>query len=342
MKIGIITFHWATNYGAVLQSFALQKTLLEMGHDVEIINYKPKQYENSLWGFIRYRHFLHPKTYLNSIKKEKLMVEFRRRYLNCSKRYYSIKELKSDCDQYDVLISGSDQVMNPSFLTSGEKGGSTAYFLDFGRGNAIRLTYAVSFGTTKYPERLLPIATPLIKRFNVLSVRETSGIDILAVLGRDDAIVVPDPTMLLNYRQYDSALGLKPAIKDGTLVYMLHNRLANIQSRLPQGKINTITSESIEKWIQAIKNSEYVITNSFHGMVFSILYHVPFTIVLKSTKNEGMNDRFYTLLNNLDLSDRIMFENSFCVDDSAIDWIKVEKKLDVFRARGLTLLNNLM
>ncbi len=339
MKIGIITFHWATNYGAILQAFALQKTLQNMGHDVEIIDYKPKQFEPSLWRFIRHRQFLHPSTYFNSLKKEQTMVEFRRKHLSCSKRYYSVNELKSDCTQYDVLISGSDQVMNPSFLQTGENGGSTAYFLDFGRGDAIRMTYAMSFGTTEYPKHLLPIASPLVIRFNALSVRETTGKDIFSSMGRNDAIVVPDPTLLLKAEDYDSALGLKLTEKNGTLVYMLHNRLSAIKDRLPQGEIKVITSEPIEDWIQAIKNSEYVITNSFHGMVFAILYHVPFTIILKSTKNEGMNDRFYTLLGRLGLQDRIMSESDYGVYHKLINWKDVDVRIQTIRQEGIDYLN---
>lgn len=338
MKIGIITFHWATNYGAILQALALQSVLQKLGHTVEIINYKPKQYDTSLWHFIRYRHFLHPISYFESIKKEQKMVGFRKLYLNCSKRYYSIIELKESCRDYDVLISGSDQVMNPFFLVNGESEGSTAYFLDFGREDATRISYAASFGTTKYPEKLISQASPLIKNFKVLSVREDTGVEIMKTMGRPDAIVTPDPTILLKAQDYDSLLGIRQINRSEILVYMLHNRLNYIQNRLPYN-ISAITSEPIKEWIAAIKNSCHVITNSFHGMVFSILYHTPFTVVLQSTRNEGMNDRFFTLLEKLDLKDRITDETSFNgIIEDPINWTVVDAKMQDFREYGFEFL----
>ncbi len=340
MKIGILTFHWATNYGAILQSMALQNTLQAMGHDVEIIDYKPLQYEPSLWKFIRYRQFLHLRSYLSNLKKEKQMSAFRHKFLRCTQRYYSISELQKYCIKYDLLISGSDQVMNPYFLQSGEKGGSTAYFLDFGKEETKRITYAVSFGVTKYPEHLISKVSTLIKRFNALSVRETTGKDILSSMGRNNAVLVPDPTLLLKAEDYDRLLGLTPISSEHVLVYMLHNRLSAIQDKLPQDKIKVITSEAIEEWIQAIRSSRYVITNSFHGMVFCILYHVPFTIALKNTKNEGMNDRFFTLLGRLGLKDRIVEETQRVVLDKIIKWEETEDKIYVIRREGILFLTN--
>ena len=339
MKIGIITFHWASNYGAILQCFALQKTLQLMGHNVQVVDYMPKRFELSLGRIIRLKGLLHPRTLIHNVKKERLLVKFRAKYLNCTKRFYTVKQLQMECDEFDALISGSDQVMNPYFLTSGEKGGSTAYFLDFGASTAKRLAYAVSFGTTQYPTYLLSKVSPLVKKFNAISVRENTGISIMQAMGKN-AIVVPDPTLLFTAHEYDDFLGLKPAVTQTILVYMLHNRLPFIQNRLPEENILTIKSESLEEWLYAIKNSKYVITNSFHGMVFSILFHVPFTIVLKTTENVGMNDRFFTLLERLSLQDRIMAESDFMVIKDNINWIDVDDRLSQLRKEGLDFLTN--
>ena len=119
---------------------------------------------------------------------------------------------------------------------------------------------------------------------------------------------------------------------------MLHNRLPFIQNRLPEESILTIKSESLEGWLHAIKNSKYVITNSFHGMVFAILFHVPFTIVLQTTENVGMNDRFFTLLERLSLQDRIMAENDFIVAKDNINWMDVDDKLSKIRKEGIDFL----
>ena len=87
MKIGILTFHWATNYGAVLQCYALQTYLESLGHEVTIINYKPKQYDFSLWRFFRYRQFLHPQTFVQTQIKEKPLIPFRNKYLKLSQPF---------------------------------------------------------------------------------------------------------------------------------------------------------------------------------------------------------------------------------------------------------------
>ncbi len=340
MKIGIITFHWATNYGAILQSFALQRTLLGMGHDVEIINYKPKQYEPSLYKFLRYKHSLNLKVYLAEQKKEKQMVEFRKKYLSYTQRYFTLKEIQNHCKNYDLLISGSDQVMNPYFLAAGEKGGSTAYFLDFGEAQTKRITYAVSFGVTKYPGHLLSRVSSLISRFGALSVREQTGVDILASMGRNDAVVVPDPTLLYQAKDYDNTIKVVKQPTDDIVVYMLHNRLSYITKKLPKQNVRIISSESVEEWLATIKNCRHLITNSFHGMVFAILYHVPFTIVLQSKKNEGMNDRFFTLLGRLGLQDRIMSEVEYTIDVFNHKWEDIDNKMVEIRAEGITFLSN--
>lgn len=311
-----------------------------MRHDVEIINYKPRQYDPSVYSFVRYRQFFHLKNYLIGLKKEKAMKSFRDRYLKMSKRYFALDELKNKCSNYDVLISGSDQVMNPSFLKAGERGGSSAYFLDFGGNYVKRLTYAVSFGTTRYPSELLPLAGGLLGKFNAVSVREKTGIDIVKAMGRDDALVVPDPTILLKADDYDALLGLPEVQKDGTLIYMLHNRLQYIHERIYDNNKHVIYSETIEEWIKAIKGSNYLFTNSFHGMIVALLYHVPFTIVLETTENVGMNDRFYTVLTAVGLENRIMSESSFRRIDNPIEWSYVETRLDFLRQIGVEYLNN--
>lgn len=133
MRIGILTFHWATNYGAVLQCYALQDFLESLGHKVQVINYKPRQYDNNIYSFLRFRKFLNFQEYINNRKKEIKIREFRREHLHLTDRVYQCKEIASFASYYDILVSGSDQVVNPSFLMSGEGRGvvSPTYFWDF-------------------------------------------------------------------------------------------------------------------------------------------------------------------------------------------------------------------
>lgn len=342
MRIGIITFHWATNYGAVLQSFALQKYLGILGHDVKIINYKPVQFENNLWTFLRYRKFLNPKEFIYSILKENKMELFRSNYLHLTERYYKKSEL-NNCVDFDALITGSDQVLNPSFLEYGENGKCTSYFLDFGNSEIIRVSYAASFGTTIYPEHLISQITPIIKKINFLSVRESTGVDICKKMGRKDAIVAPDPTILLSLDDYKSILNLDLTKEKKYFVYMIHNRLYKIKKQLPN---NVVISkyESVEDWLSNIICAKGTITNSFHCVIFSIISHTPFLVVLDKIENIGMNDRFYTLLTNLGLENRIILENNFDIIkmDQPIDWHKVDSKLESYKKIGINFLSSIL
>lgn len=344
MNIGIITFHWATNYGAILQSLALQETLVNLGHNVEIINYKPKQYDDNILTFFRFRKFLHLDSYRINRRKEKKLIVFRQKYLIQTKRFTTLKKLKQHCNHFDALITGSDQVLNPSFLMSGEIGGSTAYFLDFGNENCKRIAYAASFGTTDYESRLCDKVRPLIKRFNAVSSRESTGLKIFKLMGAENPVIVPDPTLLHDYTFYDNLLNEVKPLEKKVRAYILHNRENFIDKTLSEAGAEIITDQSIESWIYAIKNSTHFITNSFHGVVFCLIYRIPFSVVLKTKENVGMNDRFYTLLGNLELTDRIFSEAEFnlnCMEFNH-DWNEISQKLLVFSNTGIDFLSKII
>ena len=345
MKIGIITFHWATNYGAVLQTFALQEVLENMGYDVDIINYKPKQYDDSIYSFFRFRKFLCLNSYIKNRRKEKSIEKFRVDKLHRTKRYYTEKSLVSLSDEYNAIITGSDQVMNPSFLMHGEGSASTAYFLGFVRGECKRIAYAVSFGVTEYPSNLRQKGTELLKGFSAISVRENTGIDICKSMGYANATLVPDPTLLLDKHMLHSLLPLRSDKKNSIFVYMLHNRNSFIN------KLNLLrdtcefkysVDEGITEWLSHIYYSKAMITNSFHGMVFCLHFHIPFVIVLKTATNKGMNDRFFTLLECCHLLNRITTELEFNIDilNIEIDWNFVDEQINQLRKVGVNFLQN--
>lgn len=345
MNIGILTFHWATNYGAVLQAFALQQVICGMGHDVKIINYKPWNADINLYSLIRYGKLLHPFKLRREYRKEKKFILFRDKFLRQTKRIKRAEQLNNLSELFDCIISGSDQVMNPSFLRFGEPNGSTAYYLGFGRDTFKRIAYGVSFGTVKFPDDLLHIVKPLISRFDSLSVRECSGVSILEKMGRIDAKLVPDPTLLLLGTNYEQVFQKRD--KHGKVCfYILHNRKALIE-KVTQKFSNEVIFEnnlcSVEQWLENIYGASCFLTNSFHGCVFSILFHVPFYVILQTKQNIGMNDRFHTLLNYLGLSDRIITEGEldFKVNID-INWENVERRLSEYRNSGLSYLASVL
>ena len=259
MKIGIINFHWGTNYGAVLQAYAFQTYLKKIGNDVVIINYKPTKYDMSILTIFTSRALFSFPSSLRNLKKENVLNEFRLNHLRLTKRYRSIKELKSDPPQCDVYISGSDQVLNPSFTLFGEgrRSPASTYFLDFGDTEVKRFGYAVSFGCTVYPEKAKKLAEPLLENFNMIGVRENTGIDILKDMKYFDSCVVPDPTLLLEKSDYDKLISTTLSQKNGCYIYMLRNRTVAV-NKIKHIFQNTIIADtnneySLLSWISNIK-----------------------------------------------------------------------------------------
>ena len=335
MKIGILTFHWATNYGAILQSYALQRTLIDMGHDVEIIDYKPKNYDLGVGSFFHNKRIRVFAKHLRECIKERSLKRFRLENLRTSRRLYTAKEVEAVANNYDIIISGSDQVMNPSFLCWGEeKHASAVYFLGF-KYSGKRVAYAVSFGCTTYPDYASDEARRHLTNFDAISVREQSGVDIVKSLGRDDAIVVPDPTALMDSEVYRTiaSQSSKSLPKDYGYLFFIRNieeRIPTLRSVLAQNIVinNSVTDFSMSGWLKCIANASYVVTDSFHAMMMAIKFEKPFAVVTNLKGNVEMNDRFYSLLDRLGLCDRIIYKDDIAtlpeVIERPIDWKNVK------------------
>ena len=338
MNIGILTFHWATNYGAVLQCYALQNYLISIGHSVKVINYKPHQYDESLYKFLRYRKFFHLSEYINARKKEQALRKFRSDHLIQTERVYTCDTISKIASQFDVIISGSDQVTNPSFLMSGEGRDmvSPTYFLGFPY-KGKRIGYALSFGCVVYPEEARKVASNYIDVFDQISVREASGVDIVKYMGRRDAKVVPDPTLLMDSLFYHSLAN--ECHIDQNIPYVYSFFIRNIADRkltidnILKGKDILWNNEdrdyTMQGWLNKIKQAEFVVTDSFHCVVMCLKLHKSFVVVTDQKGNKGMNDRLYTLLNKLNLSQQIFFKDDLLDSPFTFhfDWTFIDSKL---------------
>lgn len=342
MKIGILTFHWATNYGAILQAYALQEHLRELGNEVEIINYKPRQYNFSYLNFVRRpQSIIHYKRVMFNRRKEDCLANFRNKYLNQTRRCYTYHDVCTIVGDYDVLISGSDQILNPAFTLHGEGHKTPVYYLNFPDSKAKKIGYAVSFGCTQYPENAESFAREWIQSFDKIGVRENTGLDILKQLGYEkERCVLPDPTVLRGIKLFkDIALENYSSKGDYTCVYMLRRQL-----KYPFSNAVIIDEAheiyTMEQWLGLIRQAKLLITNSYHGMIMAILFHVPFFIDIETQKGVGMNDRFYTLLGKLGLVDRIVNGNfdKDC-ENKPIDWDCVDKQISAFRNTSEEFLN---
>lgn len=347
MKIGILTFHWATNYGAVLQCYALQSYLESLGHEVKIINYKPRKYDDNLYTFLRFRKFLNISEYLNGRKKEKALALFRESHLYQTERVFSCSSMSSVASQFDMIISGSDQVLNPSFLLSGEGKDkvSPTYFLGFPF-NGKRVGYALSFGCVEYPKDACTIASKYIKDFDVVTVREKTGANIVKTMGREDAEVVPDPTILMASDFYNNLaqISKKPYLHSyiySFFIRYINERKSIIDNTLKGKNIlwnNDDGDYSVEGWLGKIRHANLVVTDSFHCVVMCLKFHVPFFVITEKEGNVGMNDRLYTLLGKCNLSKLILHKSkidniisNFAID---IDWNNVDSLLSSYSEVG--------
>lgn len=345
MKIGIITFHWATNYGAVLQAYALQEYLKKFGYEVEIINYKPSRYDWFTYKTI-FKNPLKIKAQLRLSYRERLIRDFRSSFLLQTKRYRSMNDLKKATNDYDVVISGSDQVLNPTFTAGGEGKPTDAYYLGFAGKNTRKVGYAVSFGCGQYPEYALEYAYRWINNFDAVGVRENSGINVLEQLNyKGVKKIVPDPTLLYGRELFENLYLPAKSNNSDLCVYML----SGIVAAVPQnGEVKIIDEyhhgQKLEEWLVNIRDTKFLVTNSYHGMLMAILFHTPFAVI-RNAKASGQNDRITTVLGRLGLEERLVDNDGKEIAEvmnKTIDWKDVDEKCEAYRIDGKVFLNKVI
>lgn len=335
MKIGVLTFWWSyDNYGQLLQCYALQKYLRDLGHEVFLIRY---DFFSDVGSSCVIRCI---KRNINRFIKKKINDErefdlFRSERLNYSKKIYrSFRELQRNPPEADIYIVGSDQVwsciMSP---LNNYKNITKTYFLDFGKNNVKRISYAASWGTTKIRKEYIDFITPLLEKFDSVSVREETGIELCRECGCYSAVLVPDPTFLISKNEYLEDLCITDSTEKEKYVflYLLNNEFDfNIETifewAVSKGlKVKYVTGNgmkdnyekdncTISNWISYINNAEYVITNSFHCSVFSIIMNKKFGVVPLSGSHLGMNSRICSLFELCNIENRFL-TNSFNVLD---------------------------
>lgn len=346
MKVGILTFHWATNYGAVLQAYALQTYLSQHGYDAQIIDYLPFTLKKNLVNciFIK-RPWRIPRNILDYLKELRFR-EFRKKHFRLSRKYQSFEDLIMNPPLYDIYVCGSDQIWNPGFALRGEKKTTLSYFLEFCPNNVKRIAYAVSFGCIQYPKILIDLVSPILSKFKAVSVRENSGCQIVHKMGIDNVELLPDPTLLLRAKDYESLAFTSRKMQNKYIFfYALHdsqktikeikNHFLRLHHKIIDAGSLTNSIIGVETWLAFIESSSFVITNSYHGLIFSIIFRKPFIVVPAEGTYEEMNDRIFTLLRILGLEDRIADYsdenkiNSILVQ--SINWEMVENKVNSLR-----------
>lgn len=361
MKIGILTVPFNNNYGGLLQAFALKSVLGGMGHDTVIINRRrnrPTGFKFKVYALLVKLHliddYLSKKTAALSVNTDR----FKEKYLEpITEPYYSTQELRRCLDLgINAFLVGSDQVWRYRYA----KDSIDDYFFSFLDGTGIpRFSYAASFGTEvmDYPEDKRVTVTQLLKQFCGLSVREESGKDLLV----DDLGVAPekvhtvlDPTLLLSSDDYKQLFqGQSDHPRGYLFTYILDEAVIDSESisslmksmDLRQVDIKAQTGdaskqeviEPVEKWLSAIYYSDFVITDSFHGTVFSIIFNKSFLTVANPTRGIA---RLQALLKQFGLEDRLVMspEQIMSVPQTTIDWSVVNMKIQELKASSMNYL----
>ncbi len=362
MKIGIITFWWSEdNYGQLLQCYALQKYLRDLGHKPFLIRYKCTEdiIADNFYTKLSLKHiysYFRNKLYSAKAPKKnnRLFDDFRSKYINSSEKIYkSFNELKNEDFEVDMLIVGSDQIWNnwnnPLYRFSNR---IHACFLDFGRPEVKRLSYAASWGLTKLSDDYIKEITPLLSKFNYVSVREKNGIDLCKLCGCPDAEWVCDPTLLLtaaDYRELYKNEKINNYEKKYILLYMLNNdcnfSYQAVHNLASQKKLEIIYvtgnglidhhpkfDASIPEWLYYLDNAEYVITNSFHCGVFSTIFHKQFGIIPLNGKSTQSNSRIDSLFELRGTGNRYIIDNDFSILDEpySVNEIEISKRFNSF------------
>lgn len=371
-KIGIITIHRIYNYGSVLQAYALQCVCMKLGYKVEVIDYVyPNAFHQNnefrkgmntcfMSGTDKLLAFFFKCLYAVALYKQHVRIrKFLETYINISSRKYtSPRELSERMDSYDIYMTGSDQIWNPRYT-----GGDSSFFLDFLDEKNKKISYSSSFGVAEIPSKLYGKYADMLDKFQYISVRENSGVELVRKITGRSAKLVLDPTLLLTSKDWIKLSSPKKIRGKYILCYFLNYtfngypyidelaehfakitgyRLVKI-ARPPHKLFNPNTtfcvSASPEDFINLVANSELVLTTSFHGTAFALNFMKPIFSIIKSAIDSDSRQK--NLLDTIGLSDRIIaLGDPFPAKERIpCDYTVAAAKLEALRTESFSFLN---
>lgn len=358
MKIAILTQPLRANYGGVLQNYALQQVLIKLGHEPITLAKNPIQYISHFRLILELpkrlftKYILRKRKYIFSEQKKNKLVEnesrillpFIKKYIN---RVFVNSYENIDYKQFDGFIVGSDQVWRPLYNWNV----LDKMFLSFipKSCNIKQIAYAASFGTSEweYNEEQTKICSELINGFDAVSTREIDGVSLCSkYLGYNNAVYVLDPTLLLNKEKYLTLCKDIPTNDDNLLfAYILDTNSETISKLNDIANANGLTLKlvsahddctlSMEEWIAMFRNAKMVITDSFHGTVYSIIFNKEFYTI--ANKSRG-GSRFISLLSQLSLIDRMFESISDITINNDIDWKIINYKISQLKDFSINFL----
>ncbi len=364
MKIGIMTMHRVQNMGSVLQAYALQHKLAQLGYEAELIDYifpAPRKTKFSIYAFVG--------SLLNAVqgfpkqKTEKKLEFFRKQYLHCSPTSYTRERLMSDPPKYDLYCTGSDQVWNPLHV-----GDDTSFMFDFVANDKPRIAFASSFASKRIEEPFYSLYAEQLKKYSSIAVREKTGSDIVKDMTGKEAPVVCDPTLLLSAEEWET-VGRKSDvhIKGGyILVYLLrymfnprpefYTIVESVRKTtgLPVYQFNPFTPDMVQPHVRNLKgmgpldfvnlckNASFIVTDSFHGTAFATIFNKPVIGVVKD--NKSGDGRIATLRTNVGGDKSVVCYNQpFYMKEDEIGLYRCDiSKVESMRDNSIKVLINMI
>lgn len=354
MKIGILTQPLESNYGGILQNFALQTVLRRLGHDpitlrtgrFSIKDFLLKNIKALVKACLGRKAVFHPLPFVYERRKAGIEKFIKNHIVTTKKLTWYTSSIVPDYG-LEALVVGSDKVWAQYFVKIEDM------FFAFARAYQIpKFSYAPSFGTDRwaFSEVKTSVLRDLVKDFSGISVREYSGLQLCHEHLGVDAVWMPDPTMLLTADDYsDLCADVPQADRPFLFAYILdltkeksdfiHNAAMTLGLDLiiQRAELNINADDTIEKWLAMYRDSAYVVTDSFHGTVFALLYHKEFVSLVNA--NRG-SDRFMSLSRMFSIRDHFLDKIPPVFERIAFDWEKIDKVFSAKRKEAFDFLKN--
>lgn len=368
IKVCGVTAIDTPNYGTVLQAFALKEAVESLGYQYTLLNYcnKEQKLKFTFWGkteYMSWKYYIYKKIqYPFQRLRMKRILDFQNKNNNLSPKIKSKRQLDKICDKFDVFITGSDQVWNNQEINHFDD----VYYLRFAK-DKNTISYAASFGKTldMLVDKDIEFYKANLHYVKHLSVREESGKEIIEEITGREAKWVCDPVYLLPAERY-LEYAVTPKKKHYLLVYLIGNSINEEVNQviikeadrlgkklhIPVLKVSRGLSSIVREksfyipttneWLGLVKNADLILTNSFHGTAFSIIFEKKFFCFVNGQANERMNTRFYGILDYLGLNDRVINirEKHNYYTKKEVDFRMVKTRLDQLRNSSMEFISN--
>lgn len=349
MRIGIITQPLLSNYGGLLQNYALQQVLIRMGHKPVTIDIFPnrnwgERVKHIVWSF---SHFRRPNPWY-CIKRQRKAATFIRGNIHTTHIVHKYGVATTKLYKLNVIIAGSDQIWRPMYNEYYTDHLYDEYFKFVESSRIGKIVYAASFGTDEweYSQEQTETCRLLIHKANAVSVREKSGVELCRQYFGIEAQWVLDPTLLLDAEDYERLCAHIPRAEQSFIAAYLLDVDEKLTDRvkviarefeLPlrffsAGEAMTL---SVEEWLAIFRDAAYIITDSFHGTVFSIIFNKPFISV--GNYSRGMS-RFLSLLEQFGLEERLSPEISAEILFRPISWEDINERKQAWKENSIRFL----